>query len=156
MLQHTFQFPTPNKKNRETVEQMKNAPSVGVHVRRGDYVGNRGFGGICTLDYYKKALAMIESTPETFYYVFSNDISWCEENLRALMKNVCYVNWNKGKDSAWDMYLMSQCNQLIIANSSFSWWGAYLNKKAGKIIAPKTWNNCVNDVHIQMPDWLLI
>ena len=156
VLRQTFQFPIPNDKNWKTAKEMRMVPSVGLHVRRGDYVGNWGFGDVCNLEYYQKAIEHMDVTDDTMFYVFSNEIEWCEENLRPLMKNVTYVDWNKSKDSVWDMYLMSQCEQLVIANSSFSWWGAYLNQRAKKIIAPKLWNRYVEDMHIQMPEWQLI
>lgn len=155
-LLYSFQFPTPNKKNSEVATIMKTVPSIGIHVRRGDYVNNRGFGGVCSLEYYLRALKLVDVELETHFFVFSNDIEWCEENLRPIMKNVTYIDWNQGKNSPWDMFLMSQCKQLIIANSSFSWWGAFLNQQASKIVAPKTWNKLVADIHIQMPDWTLI
>lgn len=155
LLQY-FQFPMPNEKNSKIATKMKSTPSIGIHVRRGDYVNNRGFGGVCNLEYYTNALKLIKKNADSHFYVFSNDIEWCEENLRPLMGNVTYVDWNQGKDSPWDMFLMSQCQQLIIANSSFSWWGAFLNQQASKIVAPKTWNKLVADIYIQMPDWTLI
>lgn len=155
-LLYTFQFPTPSGKNAAIAEDIKISSAVGIHVRRGDYVGNYGFGDVCNLEYYQKAIGLIDLKHETVFYVFSNDTAWCEEHLRPLMKNVCYVDWNKGKESFWDMYLMSQCEQLVIANSSFSWWGAYLNQRAKKIIAPKLWNRYVDDIHIQMPEWQLV
>jgi len=156
VLSEAFRFPQPNQKNNKITEQMRNSPSIGMHVRRGDYVGNKGFGDVCTLEYYQKAIEQMEITADTHFYVFSNDIAWCKANLEPLMKHVTYVDWNKGKESHWDMYLMSQCEQLVIANSSFSWWGAYLNQRASKIIAPKLWNRYVSDMHIQMPEWQLI
>ena len=156
VLRSTFQFPLPEGENMEASKKMMEVPSIGIHVRRGDYVGNKGFGDVCTLEYYQKAIQQLNVTGETHFFVFSNDIAWCEEHLQPLMKNVTYVDWNKGKDSHWDMYLMSQCEQLVIANSSFSWWGAYLNQRASKIIAPKLWNRYVSDMHIQMPEWQLI
>ena len=155
-LRNTFQFPMANGENFEAAKVMRTVPSIGVHVRRGDYVGNKGFGDVCDLEYYQKAIQQISVIDETHFFVFSNDIAWCEEHLRPLMKNVTYVDWNKGKEGVWDMFLMSQCEQLIIANSSFSWWGAYLNRRAKKIIAPKLWNRYIEDMHIQMPGWQLI
>lgn len=153
VLRRIFQFPLPEDKNLDAVKDMRSLPSIGMHVRRGDYVGNPGFGDVCTLEYYKNAIGQLDVKPETIFYVFSNDILWCEDNLRPLMQNVCYVDWNKGKDSFWDMFLMSQCEQLVIANSSFSWWGAYLNERAKIVVAPKLWNRCETEIHIQMPEW---
>lgn len=156
VLLDMFQFPQPNEKNVNLSEEIQHTHSIGMHVRRGDYVGNKGFGNVCTLEYYQKAIEQMEINPNTHFFVFSNDISWCKDNLEPLMKHVTYVDWNKGKDSHWDMFLMSKCEQLVIANSSFSWWGAYLNQQAKRIIAPKLWNRYVMDIHIQMPEWQLI
>jgi len=156
VLSKAFRFPQPTQKNAEIAEQMHNTHSIGLHVRRGDYVGNKGFGDVCTLDYYQEAIEQMEIVEDSHFYVFSNDITWCRDNLEHLMKNVTYIDWNCGKDSHWDIFLMNQCEQLVIANSSFSWWGAYLNQRAKKIIAPKLWNRYVEDVHIQMSEWQLI
>lgn len=156
VLQETFRFPQPNERNEMTAAQMCNTHSIGMHIRRGDYVGNKGFGDVCTLEYYKEAINQLNFVENPHFFVFSNDIPWCKENLEPLIKKVTYVDWNSDKDSHWDMYLMSQCEQLVIANSSFSWWGAYLNARATKILAPRLWNKSVEDVHIQMPEWQLI
>lgn len=78
------------------------------------------------------------------YCVFSNDIVWCKENLPKIIGNkaIRYVDWNTGTNSYMDIYLMSHCRHNIIANSSFSWWGAWLNSNKDKIvICPKKWNN---------------
>ena len=111
-----------------------------LHIRRGDYISDKkanSVHGTCNLDYYKKAINHIESKfKETQYFVFSDDISWAKENLQ--IENVVYVE-NKSIPHE-DLYLMSLCNNNITANSSFSWWGAWLNKNENKIIiAPKNW-----------------
>ena len=73
------------------------------------------------------------------YFVFSDDIVWCKENLNIL-SNAHYIDWNNNDESWIDMYLMSQCKHNIIANSTFSWWGAWLNNNIEKVvIAPKMW-----------------
>lgn len=73
-------------------------------------------------------------------WVFSDDINWCKENLNLTKHTVYYINWNKAEDSYIDMQLMSLCKHNIIPNSSFSWWGAWLNKNKSKIVlAPKYW-----------------
>lgn len=153
-----FQHPTPNAYNETMIARIKNTNSVGIHVRRGDYVTNIGFGGICELDYYQNAISKMGTDSKTFF-IFSNDISWCKENIQPLLKSaeVIYVIENKGKDSFWDMFLMSYCKSLIIANSSFSWWGAVLNRNRNpQIIAPKKWNNQVENVDLYCDDWILI
>ncbi|MDE6337259.1 MAG: alpha-1,2-fucosyltransferase, partial [Muribaculaceae bacterium] len=92
------------------------------------------------------------------FFIFSNDIDWCKHNLVPLMKgnNVHFVTENKGVDSCWDMFLMTYCKKLIIANSSFSWWGAFLNKNVELVIAPYPWLNRKCDIDIYDSSWELI
>ena len=109
-----------------------------IHIRRGDYINdpatNKVFG-TCSIDYYNEAINIINSKFENMtYFVFSNDIAWTKENIKN--DNVVYVNSKENRIPHEDIYLMSLCKNNIIANSSFSWWGAYLNKN---IIAPKNW-----------------
>ena len=134
--------------------------SVGIHVRRGDYLKEKQYLGICELDYYTKAIdIMKEHFVCPSFYIFSNDLEWCREKLEVLTgkENTVYVDWNKGNESYQDMRLMSYCKGLIIANSSFSWWGAFLNQEENKfIVAPKRWKNTKYNLEIQLPEWTLI
>lgn len=135
-----FNFKIPlDIKNEEIATKMKCENSVAIHIRRGDYLKYDHLSYICTKNYYKNAIEYIEKyVSNPFYYIFSNDIEWCRKNLN--FKNVTYVNWNIGKDSYKDMQLMSQCKHNIIANSSFSWWGAWLNNNPNKIVCvPEKW-----------------
>ena len=129
-------------------------------MRRGDYINNTLYGNICTKDYYLKAIERIKEIKEIdTFCVFSNDIMWCKENLSSFLNecNVIYVDWNHGKNSYQDIYLMSQCNNNIIANSSFSWWGAWLNQNIDKtVICPKKWNNIPNSLFEMPDDWVKI
>ena len=120
--------------------------SVAIHVRRGDYVKNPLYSDICTLDYYKRAIKYItQHIDNPFFYIFSDDIHWCIENFNDL-NQIEFIDWNNGKQSYRDMQLMSLCKHNIIANSTFSWWGAWLNKNPSKIvIAPKKILNSSND-----------
>ena len=156
-LMKEFAHGEPNAYNRDLIERISNSNSVGIHVRRGDYVTNPAFGGICDLEYYKKAIEKIEPEGKTFF-VFSNDTTWCEESIYPLLKGseAIIVNGNKGQDSFWDMHLLSYCKQLIIANSSFSWWGAVLNKNNPMVVAPKKWNNHVSNPDLYDPKWVRI
>ncbi len=125
------------KKNIESFEN-----TVSLHVRRGDYVSNKVFSdvhGTCNLDYYKKAIEYISKEFEDIkFFVFSDDIAWTKENID--IENVIYVDSEENRIPHEDMYLMSLCSHNIIANSSFSWWGAWLNQNNEKIvIAPKRW-----------------
>jgi len=123
--------------------QIQNSNSVSLHIRRGDYVSNKNaneFHGILPLDYYHRAIAYLnEKKSNLKVYVFSDDIDWVKINLK--LENTCvYIDFNTGDDSVFDMYLMSICKHNIIANSSFSWWGAWLNQNPEKIvIAPQLW-----------------
>ena len=106
--------------------------------------------------YYDPAMEyFIQKYGDVRFYVFSNDIDWCRGHLKA--ENVTYVDWNNGKDSPYDMWLMTQCKHNIIANSSFSWWGAWLNHNKGKeVVAPKTWFYHAATPDIYCEDWIVI
>lgn len=142
-------------------KQIANCNSVSLHIRRGDYVSNleanktHGFIGI---EYYNKAISLIhELVLHPHFFVFSDDIAWARKNL-GLIVNVIFVGHNQGSTSFEDMRLMSLCQHHIIANSSFSWWGAWLNTSPNKIvIAPKQWFANRQDTSDLMPEnWLKI
>lgn len=153
-----YSFPEMiNERNKELAEQLQISNSVSLHIRRGDYINHPLFKGICDLDYYKRAIHyMEEHIHPRLYCIFSNDMQWCENNLHDLFPNkeVVYVDWNKGKVSYVDMQLMSLCRHNIIANSSFSWWGAWLNRHLGKVvISPHKWTNAEMEDPIP-PSWV--
>lgn len=158
-LLHRFAHGTPDSINQHYIDTIKNEDSVGIHVRRGDYLKSEVFGGICDIDYYRHGIEIILSDKAKHsFYIFSNDQEWCKENLCPLMKGykVIYVTENSGKRSSWDMFLMSYCKDLIIANSSFSWWGAFLNQRKGRIIAPKKWFNRDAELDIWAREWIRV
>lgn len=133
---------TPSEQNATLLRQITQSDrSVSVHVRRGDYVSSQkhnAMHGTKSIDYYRTATSCIEEKikkPEL--YVFSDDPEWCKKNLK-LKHAVVYVDHNTyGGD---DMRLMRACRHNIIANSSFSWWGAWLNENPNKlVVAPKKW-----------------
>ncbi len=132
--------------------------TVSIHIRRGDYLKNYQYLDICDEAYYQKAINMIsEKFPEVHFYIFSDDINWCRENLEFSMENVTYVNWNHETDSWQDMFLMSRCRHNIIANSSFSWWAAWLNSNSKKIvICPRKYSKTVNLVNVMPERWIKI
>lgn len=140
------------------ISQLK-SNSVSLHIRRGDYVtlsSANQFHGLCTIEYYTNALNYLQNklNTELNIYIFSDDIDWCKKNLK--FNNCNYLNTNS---AAEDMYLMSNCTHNIIANSSFSWWGAWLNKNPNKIvIGPKYWFNSVESKQLGiLPDsWIII
>lgn len=118
--------------------------SVSVHVRRGDYANNphiNNVHGLCGIDYYKRALEMMAAKLDrpTFYF-FSDDLPWVVDNLGFLSEKFSVHYMEPGKSAQTDLYIMSQCKHNIIANSSFSWWAAWLNRHSEKIVvAPKKW-----------------
>jgi len=126
--------------------------SVSLHIRRGDYVEDKitnQFHGICSLDYYLKAISIIlEKVGRPSFFIFSDNIEWAKNNLKLNYPTI-FVSDNPIKDSE-ELILMSQCRHNIIANSSFSWWGGWLNNNVGKIvIAPQKW---LNDSSIDTSD----
>lgn len=158
-LQEVFAHPVPNDYNKGMIERISSCNSVGIHVRRGDYIFAPEFNCICDLDYYKKGIEEILSDQQQHtFYVFSNDIAWCKENIEPLVSghDIIYVNGNTGKDSCWDMFLMNYCKNLIIANSSFSWWGAFLNKEVNKVVAPYPWVNREGKIENYCDKWVKI
>jgi Glycosyl transferase family 11. len=140
LLRKTFTFPPfIDQRNADLAEALRLGNTVSVHVRRGDYLGDPVLGGICDVGYYERALNYMEQQIQSPRYVFfSNDISWCRSQFG--MKNATFVDWNTGINSFRDMQLMSLCDHHIIANSSFSWWGAWLNDRPGKVVvSPGRW-----------------
>jgi len=130
---------------------------VSVHIRRGDYLLNsniESYGEICTKEYYLKAIEYFKNEfREINFIFFSDDIEWVKSIY--LEDNYYFVDWNIHVNSWQDMYLMSLCSHNIIANSSFSWWGAYLNNNLNKIvIAPKIWHNLHDASDICPSKWI--
>lgn len=138
-----FRLPQLDDTNKKLIELITSSNSVSLHVRRGDYLEPRfvkQYGGICTLDYYKTAIDIaVSKLSDPHFFVFSNDIEWCLNNLS--LNNATFVSNNTGINSWIDMYLMSKCKINILANSSFSYWGAMLNKNSNIVIYPGKWYN---------------
>lgn len=143
-----FAFPSLDPENESIAQMILSTNSVSIHVRMGDYVNHPLHGNICTLEYYQQAISIIkQKINNPMFFIFSNDIEWCKQNLN--IDNGIYITGNNGVDSYKDMQLMSLCKHNIIANSSFSWWGAWLNNNSSKIvIAPSKWFNDTN-IYIQ-------
>jgi hypothetical protein len=144
-LLHTeFQPPEgPGVKNQELLQAMAQVNSVALHIRRGDYVSNTKAAihhGVCSLDYYCAAIRkIVENIPNPHFYIFSDDLEWSKANLEICFP-ATYIGHNVGDQAFQDLRLISHCRHQIIANSSFSWWGAWLNQNPHKIvIAPKKW-----------------
>jgi len=104
-----------------------------IHVRRGDYLGLPTFHPTCDIEYYQKAMSYFPD--ETVFFISSDDINWCKNNLKS--KNIFFLEENQ---DYIDLWVMSLCENNIISNSSFSWWSAWLNKNENKkVIAPLNW-----------------
>jgi hypothetical protein len=136
--------------------------AVSVHVRRGDYVGKERINkshGTCSLDYYRRAAEFIfDRVDEPHFFVFSDDPEWVTKHLR-LDAAITYVTVNPSTHGFRDLHLMCGCRHHIIANSSFSWWGAWLNPSPDKIVvAPKRWfNEAQHDTRDLLPKgWVSI
>lgn len=126
-------------------ENIDKIESVSLHIRRGDYITDHktnNYHGICSVDYYRDAVEMIiRNISDPHFFIFSDDLDWAKENL-DFIDNITFVEIQKNIPDHEEMYLMSICKHNIIANSSFSWWGAWLNQNTDKIvIAPKKWFN---------------
>lgn len=121
------------------IKTSKNTCSI--HVRRGDFINetNRNIHGICKKEYYERAIEEIQKINiKTKYFVFSDDINWCKENLK--FKDIIFVSNPHVSIPHEDILLMSLCHHNIISNSTFGWWGAWLNQNENsKVIAPKRW-----------------
>ena len=160
IIRQDFIFREPlQEQNAELALDMATNQAVSLHIRRGDYVSNpknHNIMSVCDLEYYRRAINYIASQVEQpVFYLFSDDMAWVKQSLP--MKFPCiYVEYNSGTESYRDMQLMSLCRHHIIANSSFSWWGAWLNANPDKIvIAPKHWFSNGNDDTDLIPDeWI--
>lgn len=145
-VRNSFTFPdlklTENYRN--YLKMIEDANAVSIHVRRGDYLAashNGIYEGICTVDYYERAIAYIrERCPDAVFFLFTNDVEWTKQNLSGDGRII--VEGGTEDTGYMEMYLMSRCRHHIIANSSFSWWGAWLNDSKEKIVAaPSRWLN---------------
>lgn len=128
-------------KNKELADIISSTNSVSIHVRRGDYTAS-GVEQTCNLSYYQRAIDYIfKKVSNPVFFIFSDEPKWIKENFKVAHKCIVVEN-NKNPNSYFDIILMSLCKHNIVAESTFSWWGAWLNTNCGKIIiAPKKWNN---------------
>lgn len=148
-IKTTFKFTQkPNISSINILNEIRENKSIAVHIRRGDYVSNKVINeihGSCSISYYEKAISKFDLNTHKLY-LFSDDINWVKKNFTFISLDKCnFIDWNTGEESWQDMYLMSQCENLIIANSSFSWWAAWLCENNNKkVIAPEKWFNDKN------------
>lgn len=126
------------EKNLTVAESMQTQESVAIHVRRGDYMYYKDYYFHLSPAYYQKAIAyMKKHLKNPRFYVFSDDIAWCKENLPQ-EESLVFIDWNNSAED--DLQLMTKARHFIIANSTFSWWGAFLSSNPNKItIVPDNW-----------------
>lgn len=162
-IRNDFRFRFPLTGKNEHWEQLINSTNaISLHVRRTDMINNPDIvktHGSCGLDYYLEAANRIsEGLEQPVFFIFSDDPEWCKANLH-LSWPVHYIDNNQGDLAYIDMQLMSMCKHHVIANSSFSWWGAWLNTSNSKrVIAPKRWfaDNTKDTSDLIPSDWMRI
>ncbi|MBB4803658.1 hypothetical protein HNP37_003733 [Flavobacterium nitrogenifigens] len=159
----SFSIDKLSQENKNLIHIFKQQNTIAVHIRRGDYVTDtitNQFHGLCDIQYYEQAILLIASKIQKPTLVFfSDDPEWVKQNFENLNFPKIYINHNKEENSWQDMFLMSICSHNIIANSSFSWWAAWLNDNKNKIvIAPKKWFKAKEiDIKSMIPEeWIII
>jgi hypothetical protein len=146
--------------NLKLINDITNSKSVSLHIRRGDFLLKKNKNHLVDLNkYYSISINRVSKNLDNpKFFIFSDDPNWVYKNF-PIKSNYKIINCNKGTNSFLDMYLMSQCKTNIIANSSFSWWGAWLNNNENKIIfAPKNWFNdkSINTNSLYPNTWNLV
>jgi hypothetical protein len=145
------------ERNRAVLSRVRGGPSAFIHVRRGDYLAAHyvDLFGVCDIEYYRRGLEILRSrVGDPRIFVFSDDPTWAREQL-ARGTDVEIVDWN-GDHPAFDIALMQACQHAVIANSSFSWWGAWLGERPGRtVIAPRVWFKAVPEFQDVPPPRLI-
>jgi hypothetical protein len=134
-------FTQPLSERNESLLAAAPRPLASVHVRRGDYLLYQNLD-LCTPAYYAKAVDALRSSGSARHFlVFSEDVEYCRATMKFGPGEAEFVGWNGGRDSWQDMAMMARCDSHVVANSSFSWWGAWLDPSPAKrVIAPSIWN----------------
>lgn len=156
LVRKKFSFPDLiDEKNKAILEKINNSNSVSLHIRRGDYL-HTGIAASLHPEYYSAAIEYINTViSNPHYFVFSDDMEWATQTITE--QRVEFIDWNKAAKSYIDMQLMSACKHNIIANSSFSWWGAWLNTNPAKtVVAPKQWMPQIKHSNIIPKNWVTI
>jgi hypothetical protein len=148
------------KINLDILSKITASNSISIHIRRGDYVATNSNHtiSVCSIAYYEEAIKiMIDDIQDPVFFIFSDDIEWVKSNLNLTARKCVYVD-NNSSNPEFDLELMKNCKHNIIANSTFSWWGAWLNDTNGKkIIAPKIWMYGAPVSKDLVPsDWILL
>jgi hypothetical protein len=151
--------PAPSPQDQVVLDSIDTTNSVSVHVRRGDYVTHKAAAikhGVCSLDYYRIAIQTLESdVRDPHFFVFSDDPTWTREHL-SFPGPATFVDHNGPNTAFQDLRMMSRCKHHVIANSTFSWWGAWLNPRKDKmVVAPRNWfSNGLAADDIAPLDWI--
>ncbi|MBK8502192.1 MAG: alpha-1,2-fucosyltransferase [Saprospiraceae bacterium] len=162
-LRNAFTFSKPPLPAQDLEKINLSEISVGVNLRRGDYLKNKNLEniGICTVDYYRTSINYILNFfPNATFFVISDDIADSQQFLEPLKINLHYLNAGSDKHILSDMYLLQQCDHLVLANSTYSWWSAYLSEYDSKkiIIAPDKWFVnplwSINNSNITPQNWI--
>ncbi len=156
-VRKTFTFRGIDESNMQLAREISACNSVSIHIRRGDYLNYPEYA-VCTPDYYQRAIALIKERVDTpMFYLFSDDLEWSDTFLGSLDIPYKVMRHNRGADDYKDMFLMTQCRHNILANSSFSWWGAWLGEQAERqVVCPATWNLKSVKIHPQLDQWVKI
>jgi hypothetical protein len=152
LLLEEFSLNTPLDKHESSIEsQITESDSVAIHIRRGDYISDKSANsihGTCNSEYFINSLSKLNElnllSDATILFIFSDDIEWCQANLSFEYRTV-FVEGSSARPEV-DIHLMSKCKHQIISNSTFSWWGAWLNTNPNKcVIAPIQWFKTLHD-----------
>ena len=151
-LQKCFQYRINNSQVTDLISTLS-SNSIGIHVRRGDYVNNPTHETI-GIKYFSDAIKYINNkVQEPYFYIISDDINWCKQNLN--FDNCTFIDFSNNEFE--DFEILKNCQHKIISNSTFSWWAAFLGEIEGSItICPKKWTNKIESVSLQIPNWILI
>ncbi len=150
----------PDERNAALLTEIDGCNSISIHVRRTDYVSNKNvqdYHGICSVDYYKTAVEKLaKGLSNVQLFMFSDEPDWVKENLFFDLPTTI-ISHNTGRKSYEDLRLMSHCKFNVTANSSFSWWAAWMNNFSDKkVIAPKNWfaDKTINTSDLCPPEWI--
>ena len=158
---------TLEQETRKIAKDISESNAVSVHIRRGDYLSDsnaNAIHGVCTYGYYRRAYRIIkERDPSISVFIFSDDIEWCKDNVQDVLSDhagcIRFIEHTDSNTNHDDLYLMSLCKHNILANSTFSWWGAWLGNKVSRIVvAPNEWFAAAEkkDEHPGLKEWLRV
>lgn len=145
-----------SENNKRVYNEIVSSNSVFIHFRKGDYLSERyrkKYEGTCPIEYYSQAVNLMKTQiSNPVFYIFSDDIGWVKKHIDI---NGTFINWNVGENSPIDLFLMSNCKYAIMANSTFSFWGAKLGVKKQIVTYPLKWENSRSGIpNLFDNDWI--